>query len=216
VSKDRCGFTLIELLVVIAIIAILAAILFPVYAKVKERARATNCISNLKQLGLAFANYASDYDGMMPTCTSAEGNWGDLWWAGYPTIPISPYVKNNQIFYCPSDPIPGKYCKVSYGYGWWACTMEWQDGDNFDWYHPPKGNRIDDLPSQRIPNNPKYDKNFKVYVLDEYNGMPNSDPLYDRDKNGIPDYYEWHGKGCNILYGDSHVKWMNGYDFNNN
>ena len=60
------GFTLIELLVVIAIIAILAAILFPVFARAREKARITSCQNNMKQLGTAFAMYCSDYDGRMP------------------------------------------------------------------------------------------------------------------------------------------------------
>src|SRR5205085_6146061 len=64
--RPRHGFTLIELLVVIAIITILAAILFPVFAQAREKARQTMCTSNLKQLGTAFAMYASDYDGMYP------------------------------------------------------------------------------------------------------------------------------------------------------
>ena len=62
------GFTLIELLVVIAIIAILASILFPVFAQAREKARQASCQSNLKQMGIAFAMYASDYDGGYPTC----------------------------------------------------------------------------------------------------------------------------------------------------
>ena len=64
---SRRGFTLIELLVVIAIIAILAAILFPVFAKAREKARQTSCLSNLKQLGLSFLMYAQDYDELLPS-----------------------------------------------------------------------------------------------------------------------------------------------------
>src|SRR2546423_819645 len=67
------AFTLIELLVVIAIIAILAAILFPVFAQAREQARKASCASNMKQLGLAFAQYTSDYDGTYPTVVSING-----------------------------------------------------------------------------------------------------------------------------------------------
>jgi prepilin-type N-terminal cleavage/methylation domain-containing protein/prepilin-type processing-associated H-X9-DG protein len=90
------GFTLIELLVVIAIIAILAAILFPVFARARESARATTCISNLKQLGLACHMYASDYDEFFPCDNHASNPHIRL------VRQLDPYVKNRGIFYCPS------------------------------------------------------------------------------------------------------------------
>src|SRR5580698_6874863 len=72
-SRPRAGFTLIELLVVIAIIAILAAILFPVFAQVREKARQTACSSNMKQLALAFIAYSTDYDGGFPQPLTSNG-----------------------------------------------------------------------------------------------------------------------------------------------
>jgi prepilin-type N-terminal cleavage/methylation domain-containing protein/prepilin-type processing-associated H-X9-DG protein len=98
----RRGFTLIELLVVIAIIAILAAILFPVFARAREKARQTSCLSNVKQLGLGIMMYTQDYDESFPPTyqwVSPGNNWPLRKWA--PTI--LPYVKNTQIFVCPSD-----------------------------------------------------------------------------------------------------------------
>jgi len=74
---DRRGFTLIELLVVIAIIAILAAILFPVFATARNQARKTQCISNLKQIGTAFGMYAEDYDGLLPIYHTGTATWWD-------------------------------------------------------------------------------------------------------------------------------------------
>src|SRR4028119_422853 len=90
-KQYRAGFTLIELLVVIAIIAILAAILFPVFARARENARRASCQSNLKQLGLAFAQYTQDYDEMLPNAVdgssgaTAPGGLGG--WMRYKTFP---------------------------------------------------------------------------------------------------------------------------------
>jgi len=105
----RKGFTLIELLVVIAIIAILAAILFPVFAKAREKARQATCLSNLKELGLSTLMYVQDYDEMYPT------TWFD-WPYGRLTY-VVPYVKNTGIMKCPDDPltpIAAGYPAVSY------------------------------------------------------------------------------------------------------
>lgn len=94
---ERRGFTLIELLVVIAIIAILASILFPVFARAREKARSAVCLSNLKQLMLSVEMYLDDYDELFPYQSS--DNDVENWWHGR----ILPYVKNKLIFTCPSD-----------------------------------------------------------------------------------------------------------------
>ena len=94
----RSGFTLIELLVVIAIIAILAAILFPVFARARENARRASCQSNLKQIGLAVEQYKQDFDGYYPTTRQLAGPGVNR---GWPTL-IQAYIKSQQIFICPS------------------------------------------------------------------------------------------------------------------
>ncbi len=101
--RRRAGFTLIELLVVIAIIAILAAILFPVFQKVRENARAASCASNEKQIGLAFVQYVQDSDEVYPMINLQGGQFGDEenWEQA-----IYPYVKSTGVYLCP-DNIPG-------------------------------------------------------------------------------------------------------------
>jgi prepilin-type N-terminal cleavage/methylation domain-containing protein/prepilin-type processing-associated H-X9-DG protein len=94
-STERKGFTLIELLVVIAIIAILAAILFPVFAKAREKARQISCLSNMKQLGLGFTQYNQDYDEYF----TGSGYYGQGW-----AEHIYPYVKSAGVYKCPDDP----------------------------------------------------------------------------------------------------------------
>ena len=123
--KRRSGFTLIELLVVIAIIAILAAILFPVFAKAREKARQSSCLSNVKQITLGSVMYTSDYDQKLV-------GWRTRCWSGGndPSIPVKlqPYVKNNQLFACPSQETNANFrnCwdgnvlpELGYGYNEW-------------------------------------------------------------------------------------------------
>jgi prepilin-type N-terminal cleavage/methylation domain-containing protein/prepilin-type processing-associated H-X9-DG protein len=121
-KSQRNAFTLIELLVVIAIIAILAAILFPVFAKARESARKTSCLSNIKQISLGFTMYAQDYDETLPSVPFGDGScvggcwpwtvWpntpGNGWMAAFYT-PLQPYIKNTQILQCPSQNEIGRW-----------------------------------------------------------------------------------------------------------
>ena len=96
--KRRRGFTLIELLVVIAIIAILAAILFPVFAKARAKARQTSCLSNFRQIDLAWQQYVQDYDEMMPSWGAPADRGGP---SGGWYNQVMPYMKNVDILWCP-------------------------------------------------------------------------------------------------------------------
>ena len=108
--KDNRAFTLIELLVVIAIIAILAAIIFPVFSRAREASRRTVCMSNLKQLGIALGTYVQDYDETWPACTANYGmpfyrlNGQNLTTPLPPlTFILEPYIKSNEIWQCPTS-----------------------------------------------------------------------------------------------------------------
>jgi prepilin-type N-terminal cleavage/methylation domain-containing protein/prepilin-type processing-associated H-X9-DG protein len=143
--RKQCGFTLIELLVVIAIIAILAAILFPVFAQARESARKATCISNHKQLGNAAMMYAQDYDenltpagmryphkpllcyecGGDPGCMTSSYWSGARAWMDWGPM-LQPYIKNEQIFRCPSRP----------DWGCWGYAMNTDSSDD-DFPGPP-------------------------------------------------------------------------------
>ncbi len=142
------GFTLIELLVVIAIIAILAAILFPVFAQAREKARAISCISNLKQIGLATGMYAQDYDQTYPNGWHPDGgartyDGTDVWRitilpycgqrssvvtkADYGKAPDQKSWTSNSVLSCPDVPASLAYGPTSYGYNTSVMTNGWND-----------------------------------------------------------------------------------------
>ncbi|MBU0607580.1 MAG: DUF1559 domain-containing protein [Armatimonadetes bacterium] len=141
----RKGFTLIELLVVIAIIAILAAILFPVFAKAREKARQSSCLSNVKQIMLAILQYTQDYDEVLPNLTLAGGPYGQVPW----NAQIAPYIKNAQVFVCPSKKFNHcstvgawayvawhDYWPISYGFNTWRGGGTPQTGPWVGYYSP--------------------------------------------------------------------------------
>lgn len=154
------GFTLIELLVVIAIIAILAAILFPVFARAREKARQTSCLSNVKQLMTAINMYAQDYDEMMvPYSTAPTSPFklpgggtmtaASLAWPGL----IFPYVKNVQLYNCPSSEYKwdggvndanhySEWAKQSYAINFWATCTEYPNIRSLAGFEFPSENMV--------------------------------------------------------------------------
>ena len=110
-SSRKAAFTLIELLVVIAIIAILAAILFPVFAQAREKARAITCVSNEQQIGMAILQYVQDYDESFPIGCSGD------WYVSWPNE-VAPYIKSIPAFFCPDDNYAGKT-------GWWGTDISY-------------------------------------------------------------------------------------------
>lgn len=163
--KRISAFTLIELLVVIAIIAILAAILFPVFARAREQARSASCVSNLKQIALALKMYQQDYDETM--CSSGnlpapgDPNWNNrrpdgqnlvrLMGGGFNWF-LRPYIKNDQIFRCPSDTGENYWGRSSTGWPWnnaewWGKPSSYMFRHVFDCAGADEHNRIFAMPS---------------------------------------------------------------------
>ncbi len=137
------GFTLIELLVVIAIIAILAAILFPVFARARESARRTACVSNLSQLSKASLMYGDDWDGDLPVGVTQGNSLLNV------TQGLHPYVKNRQVFYCPSvcilsgydptlNPTDENWALGNIGYYFWSMDGIHVHTGPFITRHPPR------------------------------------------------------------------------------
>ncbi len=189
----RRGFTLIELLVVIAIIAILAAILFPVFARAREKARQSSCLSNIKQLGLASLAYAQDYDETFPYyyhIPIAGYNDGVCRGGVSPLSALLAYVKNTQIFTCPSvSPTPeysygdGVYQKSIYLYNWYV----WLD---------PMYNKL----SANVDH-------ARVFMMTEYRNYHTAFFGYPTDSWPARNCTFAHNDGQNFVFLDGHAKW---------
>ena len=204
------GFTLIELLVVIAIIAILAAILFPVFARAREKARQTSCLSNMRQLGTAIHMYAQDYDERLPITMEADegGAWLALsmWFGG-----LNPYIMNTQIWWCPSDPDYGRDPNLWGSYI--GNGMVTAGGRSMTEIRKPAetillGERADDWRATRDP----ADLTGEYWDMCYDNWEP--DGNWHTGTIGWPPEWvdclaiERHSGGSNWLFVDGHAKWM--------
>ncbi|MGD9495998.1 MAG: DUF1559 domain-containing protein [Armatimonadota bacterium] len=186
----RRGFTLIELLVVIAIIAILAAILFPVFARAREKARQTSCLSNIKQLGLGVLMYAGDYDERLTVERVVQPYYARPWYEA-----IAPYVKNPSVFLCPS--VDYNYAWGGYGYNGYGTT-----GSNGLGYRHQydSGNPS---PSQAPPKLSAIEEPATMLMLGE--PIANSYALRGYASNYLPSCR--HNGGSNVCHVDGHAKW---------
>lgn len=207
------GFTLIELLVVIAIIAILAAILFPVFARARENARRASCQSNLKQLGLGFKMYQQDYDEKFPLLVANVPGDANSWVYWFQMI--QPYVKSKQLFMCPSESKTGagyyvRSSDVPHAYA----DGVWTDADSV--HYTVNTNIIGTVSASdaRIQSQANM---FLLWDADYFYsgiGYDQTRVVFSRNRRGMtqtnPDDPSWarHLEGENYAFVDGHVKWL--------
>ncbi len=201
--KPKSAFTLIELLVVIAIIAILAAILFPVFGRARENARTTSCASNLKQVGLAFIQYTQDYDEAYPIAGGAlKFKDPDLTKPRSWMEQIFPYTKSEQIYKCPSDTYSNAGTDSKYGYFMSARAAYIAAGN------AAAATREVSIqfPSLFVTGG---DADSSIFAVDDADKDDYSNNLMGSGFNGTEKYdSKRHLGGQNILFADGHVKKM--------
>ena len=227
-TDSRKAFTLVELLVVIAIIAILAAILFPVFAKAREKARQSSCSSNMKQIGLAMKQYTVDYDeSHMPYWYGAYNG------SVYLTMMdlLNPYTKNTQIWKCPSanqdvtqfGGAAGQYLSSNYCWPAWVYYNYWGwNGVAMLSGFPGQvsstgyaGNYGGNIPMELTPNPSSacwlVEGYYRSYtVAGSSFGSAASTGFSSTPSNQL--FYR-HSEGQNVLFIDGHVKWVSGQKF---
>jgi prepilin-type N-terminal cleavage/methylation domain-containing protein/prepilin-type processing-associated H-X9-DG protein len=201
----RRAFTLIEILVVIAIIALLAAIIFPVFSRARESARAISCLSNLKQIGMGLAMYSEDYAGRYPIAggeiswDAVDSSTGNGPWMQQ----MQSYLKNRQVFHCPSD----GDSEYSYFLGSRAAYVA---------VTPPAFAATDtrriEYPTAFVVSGDTFSRNgsFEVTDADKDDYSQN---CVGGEVNGTPSI-EWqrHNGGQNILFADGHAKRFTRYN----
>jgi prepilin-type N-terminal cleavage/methylation domain-containing protein/prepilin-type processing-associated H-X9-DG protein len=216
----RKAFTLIELLVVIAIIAILAAILFPVFARAREQARKTSCISNLQQLGMGFHMYCQDYDEVYPAIrfgdpTPTNGHswpWvvyeGSFGWTGVFTHAVQPYIKNKAVLQCPSGTETGRW-EGENGIGY--CYNEYMYNYNNSW---SKQSALGSAPAG-ISSVSMLSECFSSGIYMDWEGaQPPTPEITPADGLNRIRYHDYTGNwrsnhdGTNIAYADGHSKFI--------
>lgn len=220
-NEAKKGFTLIELLVVIAIIAILAAILFPVFARARENARKSSCQNNLKQLALGFKQYINDFDERFPlvavtnntasTTYSPPYGWADA---------LQPYIRNTQVYQCPSDAAEGSEISSDFGFsdywynanfmvfykGQWTGAPESMLGSVAQTILAGDGGNSDGNTDGKPTGDARYNICGDGTSLTKFGQRCAPAPV------GFATFpsAQLHLEGANFAYADGHVKWLRG------
>lgn len=221
------GFTLIELLVVIAIITILAGILFPAYSKAREKARQASCMYNLQQIGMAIQMYQQDYDGLLPCGSAWKGGFAWPLWQGNIYIPrwyqqLYPYIRNQDIFACPSYrdwlgswQIPPGWFDKPVTYGRWTANwllftsnMVGLDPGRSDAQIPEPSNVALVSDSAHADDAAAYDDSGKPLATWWRVAYANVCAVGCNPSYAVETFAR-HSNGANICFADGHVKWFN-------
>jgi prepilin-type N-terminal cleavage/methylation domain-containing protein/prepilin-type processing-associated H-X9-DG protein len=229
---QRRGFTLIELLVVIAIIAILAAILFPVFAQARAQAYKASCTSNLKQISLAFRMYADDWEGASPQSTRKTGS--SLAARTYDELlnewfmrPIQPYIKNHGVLHCPADNVRNaergvgaellsiagdpSLPAISYGVNLWLGGLKDDTGypgvNDTTIPYPSATALLADCALDKFNCCVRTSRGKRVSSIAYANAIRPRDLVDICAGLGVPGE-ERHGSGSNVAFWDGHVKFI--------
>ena len=210
--SNKRAFTLIELLVVIAIIAILAAILFPVFAQAREKARQTSCLSNVRQLGLSMMMYSQDYDEMSVTTAHDVADISEL----YPWYqPLFPYLKSRDVLRCPSigNVTPQLYFSDVLTNANWPTVRTDYSINGYFAHHIAFATFNSPAEQIMIAERPSYYGAFDYHPWSE-SADPNDWEAGFLDGSGLwpdgtvnPQNLGRHSGGNNNVFADGHVKW---------
>ena len=222
--KYRRGFTLIELLIIIAIIALLAAILFPVFGRAHEQARRSTCQSNLKQIGLGVMQYLQDYDECYPLAIYGSANDGRGW-----AVIVQPYIKSLAVYQCPSDRTEPELDRSLEGYSdyWYNAALSWNKSTASPSYKTATKQSALLFPSLTIMNGDGTGGSDHSRGSYRMNGCLNgggagatyseNDPGFYSctttglvTANGSGNSVNKHFQGHNLCFADGHVKWFQG------
>ena len=197
IPSKRAGFTLVEILVVIAIIGVLAALLFAVFSRVREKGRSASCQNNLRQIAMAMQQYVGDNDGIFPPAlvmadksisNSKSSHWDDF---------IMPYIKSRAIFYCPTNQAESS----------WALSGDSLPGYEYNFLDLNRRDKARTFLGQHESN---FDALSDVVLNTD-------DPIWNENSSGLETIetscgpqplIDLHSGGANFSYGDGHVKWL--------